>query len=161
MKKYFLNHFIIFPLIVIALVFINAKISLAQESLMYDTRTLTPSACKVVTADSDETLKQYCGAYKVDDFIILGIKATKIILGLVGTLAFGAFIYGGVMFLISAGRKDFIDKGKSAMTNAVIGLVIVFSSYLIIQFTLQTIGYLDENGNIKGTTTNWNRIPPK
>ena len=50
------------------------------------------------------------------------------------------FIYGGFMFLISAGSADSVGKAKQIITAAVIGLIIVFSSYLIIKFTLDSMG---------------------
>jgi len=148
--KNFINYFLISLLIIIGITFVKTGLSLAQDNtIMNDTDGFSTfqctDNCDTYPDEYRDKCKQYCGEYGIDDFVLLGIKLTKIMLGLVGTLAFGAFVYGGVYFLASAGRKDWIDKGKSAMTNAVIGLVIVFSSYLIIQFTLQTLGYTQWN----------------
>jgi len=169
MKKRLISYCIIASFIIIGTVVLNTQKSLAQNTIMNDTNGFTISDCNNGGCDSygeyADECKQYCGDYGVNDFVLLGIKLTKIMLGFVGTLAFGAFVYGGVMFLASAGRKDWVDKGKSAMTNAIIGLVVVFSSYLIIQFTLQTLGYIKEGSTKPVDTTNfgdqnWNELPP-
>ncbi|MFA5184535.1 MAG: hypothetical protein WC456_03340 [Patescibacteria group bacterium] len=91
---------------------------------------------------------EQCGLYTVNDFIALAINVSKWIFGIVGSLALIMFIYGGFMFLISAGSADTVGKAKKIIIAAAIGLVIVFSSYLIIQFVLKSMG-LNWDGTIK------------
>jgi len=55
-------------------------------------------------------------------------------LGVSGVLALVAFVYGGVLWMVSAGNQTFIDKGRKAMIWAVWGLVVIFSSYAILSF---------------------------
>lgn len=88
------------------------------------------------------------GTYGLNDFIILAISIAKWALGLVGTITLIMFIYGGFVFLISAGAPAQIEKAKKIIIAAVVGLAIVFSSYLIVKFSLSTIG-LTWNGDIK------------
>ncbi|MDP2768006.1 MAG: pilin [Candidatus Methanoperedens sp.] len=80
-----------------------------------------------------------CGNYSLNDFIQLAVNVSQWILGITGSLALLAFIYGGVVFLISAGNTEMVAKGKRIITGAVIGLVIVFASYTIIQFTMDAL----------------------
>lgn len=49
-------------------------------------------------------------------------------------------IYGGVSFIISAGNEDpkEVQKAKTTVTEAVIGLLIIFSTFFILQI-VQTI----------------------
>lgn len=82
-----------------------------------------------------------CGNYSLNDFIQLAVNVSNKILGLVGSLALLAFVYGGVVFLISGGSSEKVEKGKQILIGAVIGLVIVFASYMIIQFTMDALGY--------------------
>ncbi|MFA5109748.1 MAG: pilin [Patescibacteria group bacterium] len=89
-----------------------------------------------------------CGLYTVNDFVSLAINVSKWILGIVGSLSLVMFIYGGFMFLISAGSSDSISKAKKIIIAAVVGLIIVFSSYLIIKFVLSSIG-LNWNGEVE------------
>ncbi|MBU4216581.1 pilin [Candidatus Parcubacteria bacterium] len=170
MKKLLASYLLVSSLIIIGIMLFNGRQILAADTVMTDTTGFTTEDCKRGCGDKIDdpkvqACKQYCGEYGLNDFVLLGIKLTKIMLGLVGTLAFGAFVYGGVMFLISAGDADKVKKGKHAMTSAVVGLVIVFSSYLIIQFTLQTLGYLKPTANstepvdTKNFGNSWNEVP--
>ena len=47
------------------------------------------------------------------------------------------FMYGGVWMIISQGNSQEIEKAKSILKNAIIGLVIVFTSWTIINFTIK------------------------
>ncbi len=86
------------------------------------------------------------GDYTLDDILAVAIGASRWILGIVGSLALIMFIYGGFTFLISAGSSDKIGQAKKIIIAAVIGLIIVFTSYLIIKFVLSSLG-LDWQGN--------------
>lgn len=54
---------------------------------------------------------------------------------LAGIAIFFVLIYGGFMYIMGAGQADNkkIDQGKQAFTWGLIGLIIVFSSFWIIQ----------------------------
>lgn len=86
-----------------------------------------------------------CGNYTVDDFIVLAVKISDWILGIVGSLTLLMFIYGGFMFLISAGSSDKIGEARKIIVAAVVGLLIVLASFLIIKFVLSSMG-LSWNG---------------
>ncbi len=88
------------------------------------------------------------GDYQVNDILSVAIGVTKIILGIVGSLTLLMFIYGGFTFLISAGSSEKIAKAKGIIVAAVIGLLIVFASFIIIKFVLQALGRNDFDGNI-------------
>jgi hypothetical protein len=81
-----------------------------------------------------------CGNYELNDFIILAINISRWILGIVGSLTLLMFIYGGFIFLISAGSNEKIGEAKKIITAAVIGLLIVLGSFLIIKFVLSSMG---------------------
>jgi len=91
------------------------------------------------------------GDYTLDDILGIAIGASRWVLGIVGSLALIMFIYGGFMFLVSAGSTEKIGKAKEIIVAAVIGLLIVFASYLIIKFVLQSLG-LNWNGNTNKMT---------
>jgi hypothetical protein len=80
------------------------------------------------------------GSYGLNDVENFGINVASIILSLVGSLSLLMFIYGGIMFLISGGSQDKIKHGKDAIKAAVIGLIITFSSVLIIKMFLGGLG---------------------
>jgi len=94
-----------------------------------------------------------------NDFILLGVNLTKMILGLVGSLALLFFIYGGVVFLIAGGKSEMIDKGKKIITNAVIGVAIVLGAWIIVNFSIAALtGTPVSNVKIFGTQ-DWWRTP--
>lgn len=64
----------------------------------------------------------------------------KTILAVVGALALGMFVYGGFTWLTSGGSADKIQKGKDILMWAVIGLVVIFSSYTLVDFLLKAFG---------------------
>ena len=76
------------------------------------------------------------GDYTLDDFVRVFVSYYNRIFGIIGSLALLMFIYGGVMFLISAGNSEKVEQAKKIITGAVIGLVIVFASYAIISFIM-------------------------
>lgn len=61
------------------------------------------------------------------------------VVGLSGVMAMIAFIYGGVLFLMASFNPDFVKKGKEIMKWAVVGLVVIFGSYALINFVLTNI----------------------
>ncbi len=72
----------------------------------------------------------------LDDLLVLGINIAKFLFGIIGTIAFLMFIYGGFRMMLSMGSPDAVKQGKDAMVHAVIGIIISFSAYLIISFIL-------------------------
>lgn len=64
----------------------------------------------------------------------------RIILGVTGSFALLFFIYGGFILLTSAGSANQVSKGKSIITGAVIGIVIIFAAYAGVQFFMRSLG---------------------
>ena len=81
-----------------------------------------------------------CGNYQLNDFVQIAIIASNFILGIVGSLSLLAFIVGGLMWLLSAGKAEMVTRGKQTILGAVIGLAIVFTSYMIIQMVYASFG---------------------
>lgn len=138
---------LLFTLMIVASIFPVLVSADEIPSLIKQTK-CTCTGSTAPTADSATTECQaYCGQYQLNDFVALMIIIANIILLFSGSLSLIAFIIGGFMFLISGGNKERIERGKSAIIGSVIGLVIVFASYLIID-TIMT------NLNI----TKWNDV---
>jgi len=70
-------------------------------------------------------------AGKIYNFIVKDIATPLAVL---------AITIGGILMLISAGNPNLLSLGKKIMYAAIIGLVLVWCSYLIINFILTTIG---------------------
>jgi len=94
---------------------------------------------QIINPSTDGT-KYTNGDYSLNDILGIAIKASQWILGIVGSLTLLMFIYGGFTFLISGGSSDKIGDAKKIITAAAVGLIIVFSSYLIIKFVIGSLG---------------------
>lgn len=92
-----------------------------------------------------------CGNYDANSFLLIGIAVAQWILGITGALTLLAFIYGGVLFLISAGNKELVAKAKKVMIGAIVGMAIVFLSYTIIGFVFNSLGIKDAGWD----SSNW------
>ena len=62
------------------------------------------------------------------------------------------FVVAGVFFLTSGGNQDRVDRARTIFTNTVIGLTIIFCSWLLIDTLLKTIAV----GSFVG---GWNDFP--
>ncbi len=55
----------------------------------------------------------------------------NIILAIVGILAVIYLIYGGILYITAGGDAEKAGKGRTAITNAIIGIVIILASLII------------------------------
>ena len=126
MSKLLRKKIISFAFLTLVLFFVGAVGTInAQES--------------IVDTSGGETGKYATGDYQINDFIVLAIRVARFIWAISGSLALLAFIYGGLMFLLSAGVSERVNKGRQIITGAIIGLVIVFGSYTIVYFIMKNI----------------------
>ena len=58
-------------------------------------------------------------------------------LSLVGSISLLLFVYGGIIWMTSAGSPEKIKKGRDIIVWAVIGLAVVFMSYILVRFVIQ------------------------
>ena len=61
----------------------------------------------------------------------------KAALGLIGAVSLFVFIMGGFKWLTSLGNAEKVSKGAKTMLWAVLGLIITFASYLILNLLLK------------------------
>ncbi len=67
-------------------------------------------------------------------FIIFGINVARYISGVMGALALAMFVYGGFTLILSSGNPEKVKKGTEIIVAAVIGLLIIFAAYLLINW---------------------------
>jgi len=75
------------------------------------------------------------------DVRLIFARVISAALSIVGSFALMMFVYGGVLWMTSHGDTKMVTKGKDTITWAVLGLVVIFASYAIV------------NGLIVGITT--------
>jgi len=59
------------------------------------------------------------------------------ILGIIGVIAVGYLIYGGFLYLTSAGDEKQSTKARTVITSAIIGVIIIVLSWAIVRFVFQ------------------------
>lgn len=123
-------------------------------TFMFGAFSLCPVSASEIVPDGGR--KEY-GNYTVNDFVLTAVNIATWILGIVGSLALLMFIYGGFMFILSGGNAEKTAQGKQIIINAVIGLVIIFTSYTIIQFSMTALLGEKEAAQYKGKLfqTSW------
>lgn len=71
---------------------------------------------------------------------LIALNVLQILLQVVAYLAVGFLMYGGFVYLTSAGRPDKITRGREMIQNAVIGLVISLLAVALVAFVGGQIG---------------------
>jgi Type IV secretion system pilin len=67
-------------------------------------------------------------------------KVIQMVLGVIGSLALLMVVYGGVVWMTAAGSQEKVKKGRDILIWAIVGLVVIFSSYAVVNFVLTGIG---------------------
>lgn len=97
---------------------------------------------------SPETGLVKCGTSRdctICDIFILIRDVFNWALGLLASLAVLSIVIGGVYILTSAGNPGGVSTGYGIITNAVIGLLLVMSSFLLFSFLLVGLGFQEQN----------------
>ncbi|MBI5465841.1 MAG: Ig-like domain-containing protein, partial [Candidatus Kerfeldbacteria bacterium] len=81
----------------------------------------------------------------------------NIFLGLLGVIAVCLILYGGYLWLTSAGNEEKISRAKRLLSGAVIGLVIIFAAFGIASFIISRLTEATQGGGEEEITT---VIPP-
>ena len=76
------------------------------------------------------------------------------VLGVTGSIALAMFVYGGLLWMTAAGASDRVQKGKDVLIWATIGLIVIFSSFMLVKFVIGAIA-----GG--GSATVGPDVPPK
>lgn len=66
-------------------------------------------------------------------------RLVKAILGLSGSVALLMFVWGGFQYLWSAGDPKKVDKGKETLKNAVLGIVIIFFAFTLVNALIKVL----------------------
>jgi hypothetical protein len=67
------------------------------------------------------------------------LNVIRVLLGFLGIIAVILIIYGGFIYMTAAGDPSKIEKAKKIITNAVVGAVIIMSSFIIVSFVINAL----------------------
>ncbi|MFH1404786.1 MAG: pilin [Patescibacteria group bacterium] len=82
---------------------------------------------------------ELCNPLQTDDVRVVVGRVIQAIIGLSGVLAFAMFIWGGFMWLISAGNPERVKQGKDTLIWALIGLVVIFTAYTLVTQLIEAL----------------------
>ncbi|MFB6181294.1 MAG: hypothetical protein ABEJ24_00135, partial [Candidatus Magasanikbacteria bacterium] len=129
---FFVALFLLFPMPV------SSQIAPEQQGKTASEGDLILDCAQRDPGKSNSKGKGYCD--NINDLLKQGILIGRYLLGIAGSLALLAFIYGGIMMMVSFGNQDRFQKGRDALVAATIGLLIAFGAYIIIGFVLEAVG---------------------
>ncbi len=92
------------------------------------------------------------------DLITIIGRIINIALGFVGIVLLVLLIYAGYLWMTSGGEKERVDKAKTMIRNAVIGLIIITSAFAIVSFVLNAL--LGATGGGGGSGLGPSRVSP-
>lgn len=97
-----------------------------------------PAAWAALTDTSLATVGSQAGL-SATPLPIMVARAIRVILGVLGIILVVLIIYAGFLYLTDGGEGKKVEKAKAIIKNAVIGLVIVVSSFAITTFILNRL----------------------
>lgn len=72
------------------------------------------------------------------DFVPAVLNVMRLVLGLAPLVAVVMLIFGGFMWMTSGGDEERLEQAKKTVSGALIGLVIIFLSWAIVNFVIRT-----------------------
>ena len=64
---------------------------------------------------------------------------TKFIISIIAVTGTVIIVVAGIMYIVSSGNPQMTTLAKSAMTNALVGIVIILTAFLLITFIINTV----------------------
>lgn len=89
------------------------------------------------------------GCRNINDLLLIFIQFGNLTLGVIGTFAFVFFVYGGFVMITSFGNSERVKRGRDILIAAIVGILISFSAYALINFMLDALSVGDEFRGIK------------
>lgn len=100
--------------------------------------------CRQIVPDiGDPTVN----SYSLNHLVQVAVNIYECILCIVGALILMMLVAGAFILMTSAGSDSRVGLGKQIIAGAIIGGIIVFFSYLIINFTVKALGAKFNNEN--------------
>lgn len=101
--------------------------------------TATPST-GTTPAGTTSTVTALTNPLKISSAGDLIKNLINFILGFVGVIAAAMIVYGGIVYMTSAGNDQRIQQGKNILTYAIVGLIISIAAGIIVNLVLAGIG---------------------
>lgn len=76
----------------------------------------------------------------------LVLTMLRFFLGFLGIIAVIMIIYGGILYVTSAGNEESAGKGKKILMYAIVGIIIIFISFALVNTVLGGLGRGTDSG---------------
>jgi hypothetical protein len=73
------------------------------------------------------------------DFIRVFVNLSNMFVAFSGLILLVTFIYAGILMMVSSANPKFVDQAKTAIKSALIGLVLIFGGYTIVNFLISAL----------------------
>ncbi|HQL53021.1 MAG TPA: pilin [Candidatus Magasanikbacteria bacterium] len=93
---------------------------------------------KVEKLEAPSTLGDLNKTKEVDLPVLIG-KGIKLLMQVIGTIALLMFVYGGLLWMVSAGNTEKTKKAMDIMLWAGLGVIVILSSYAIVNFVFSLV----------------------
>ncbi len=74
--------------------------------------------------------------------VTLIARVISAILGILGSISLLVFLVGGLLYLVSQGEESKVKKAVDTLKWALLGLVVVFSAYVILNMALEGLSFI-------------------
>ncbi len=113
-----------------------------------------------VHAQDLATFGEQAGFTTTGDLTSIIARLIRTAISFLGIIVVIFILYGGFLYMTAAGDETRITKAKNTLKNAVIGLVIVLSSFSIVTFILSRLSDATGTGSIIGSDGGGGFTPP-
>jgi hypothetical protein len=90
-----------------------------------------------------------------DLFALLGNITNFILKDVMPPLAGLLFLVGGIMMVAAGGSEERFKKGKTILTNTLIGVVIILAAWVVINTLITTLGQAYNFGSLHYNPVDW------
>ena len=89
--------------------------------------------------ETSERLESERGEQRMEDLTQTISNLVGILLGVVGAIGVGFFIYGAYLYLTASGAPHQMERGKSAMMTALAGIVLALVAYGVVELVMNAV----------------------
>ncbi len=61
------------------------------------------------------------------------------VLGLIGVILVALIVYGGFLYMTSAGNEDQVDRAKKVLTYSIIGLIVIVIAWIAADYIMSAV----------------------
>ena len=103
------------------------------EKIIFSSKALAEG----IVPEGEKAIPNPLGTY---DLQYIVTQVFNLAFGLAGLIALIYLIIGGYQYITSSGNPDAAEAAKGTIVNSIIGLIIVLTSFLLVNFALRQIG---------------------